>query len=594
MAIKSTNHSFHPSIPFPLNSSDIQEPREMHLEILTILGAFDIPVKDFWLSHTISILDGKFAITEGEHQNIEVIRQIFHEILQSGSFSLKEKAIFYTKAQEFFSYEIDSFISNDHLITAHLVDENQVKEEIDLPIDILTRTPFFDHLLLKDYLEAQVIEEKKCPLIYLPLTTSAKDFHNYVHFKSSLNIEELIKVLILADYLSDEKTAQTCIDHIFNYPSMSGSLLLDLLLDLPLLSETLLNHYGSLLASAYINTATQERTSIEEIAFNLSISVKELRLNLDLSNLLLTSEDLIVLSSSLPFVSSLKLSHTLITNLPLVWENSLEVLDVSKSLIREIPKGFNALKSFNGSGATHLYDLAFLDHSQDLQFINISATSISRAPINCPNLEIFIANRVPQLNDISSLNDSKHLKRIEIDYTGVSIAPRGCSSLEIFQACSFYMQDLSGLNSLSNLKCIKATFSSIRSAPIECKSLEFFIADNCQYLEDIEGLSNLENLKQIHVNYSKITKAPYGCLHLEKFYALGAANLSDLSGLDDLEKLEELSIPFTKVKCAPSGCIQLVKFDAESAQFLENITGLKDSKNLKKIVLKGTKIGSDR
>ncbi|MBM3201352.1 MAG: hypothetical protein FJZ56_02965, partial [Chlamydiae bacterium] len=431
----------------------------------------------FWDSHAIHIHDQSIEIGTRALENLDLIQALYLSASKSNVISLKDKIDLREKIKALFVSRNRFFIDPSILVPLLIVDSEGKSASIFLQVDRILPLPFFQKLLFANFAENESISRGGSAKILLPKLTNINNFIHYLYFHKPKNLHEIIQLYIIADYLADFEVAKRYLETLFNSLPTSKDDLLTVLTQSPIFSEPIANLYYSSVLSKYIQACLVDggiNQEVKESFFNPHVReiLSYTTLQLKISDGKLHREDLLFLESVIPQVSLLNIAHCEIDDLPPVWQNSLEYINISHTQIQTIPAGFTYLK----------------------EFAALSSYS---------------------LRDISGLSGLQKLEKIIAQHTLIKSAPYGCISLQIFDAySSCFLEDVSGLDHLPNLKQIDISCSRAQRAPIGCKSLEIFGAYEANLLVNTLGLNNLQYLKDIDISETLATSAPVGCLNL--------------------------------------------------------------------------------
>ncbi|MBM3201107.1 MAG: hypothetical protein FJZ56_01700 [Chlamydiae bacterium] len=504
-------------------------------------------------------------------EKIEIIAKL---ALQSTLFTFKEKLEIYEKTKTLFAAH--NLEVNDHHYSIPLLVKDEEGKVVKLYalIQKIASIEFFNKLLLSGFHEAN---RSDAIGLTLPKPFSYEDFINLLNNKMIPVKNQLISAILLADYLEDRESLSNCINQATKI--LNSNELCFLIKELPT------NEHIATLVKAYIRAMYKERLSWETILLSLSDPsfqdrIKNIYIDLDLSDLRIPDAILMSLPNLFSHVRSLNLSGSNACHLPIAWKEDLLFLDISHTLIASLPHHFTNLATFNAKNAGSFEDVANLDNSTYLKTIDISKTSVMRAPVGCENLEEFKAEEAMHLEDIGGLNGLKSLKAVEVSYTQIINAPLDCSFLERFEAQGAPLDDIRGLDGLLSLSYLDIGSTLVTRAPQGCKNIKEFYARSAQNLTDISGLNDSLSLTNLDISFTTVTRAPSGCKNLEYFEA-SHANLSDVSELDGLLALKYLDVSNTQILRLPFGCHNLEECLAKRSLNLVDICGLDGLQQLK-------------
>ncbi|MBM3201109.1 MAG: leucine-rich repeat domain-containing protein [Chlamydiae bacterium] len=519
-------------------------------EMICLLGNPIRPSLDEKFDHSVTL------IVDHHETFLDKIHTIATLALQNPLFNHKEKWEIYEKAEALFTLNQRHLETHDCMIPIELIDDEETKTLLHLPMKKLFSMQFFKKLLLGDFQEANNNTQItiKLPKI-LQEPCRASDFSNLLNYKELNTSEALIPAIFIADYLEDQKLLQSSLEHAYTF--FTSEELLFLIATLPS------NEHIPSLAGAYIRAMFKEGISPENLLKNiahpdLQERIKDISIDLDLSNLPINDALLKQLTALIPHVRSLDLQGCKISSLPALYQKDLENLGISGTNIARLPYHFPNLKKFDAYDAKYFSRIDELDNSTRLTHIDVSYTEVIRAPVNCVSLEAFEAMNAP-LFSIDGLNGLVSLTLVEIGVCtygktiSITSAPHGCPNLETFVSLGARLTDISGICNSSALKTLHITSSLITSAPHGCPNLEIFIALGSTRLSNIENLHHSKHLKQFRISKAPITHAPFGCLNLETFEAVDCEMLTDISGLNNLQKLQKFYVFRCGIDTSPAG-----------------------------------------
>ncbi|MBM3201356.1 MAG: hypothetical protein FJZ56_02985 [Chlamydiae bacterium] len=535
------------------------------------------------------------------------IEEIVALSFKEESLTIQQKFKISEKAKSLFARYNRKLEINDSSITICLVDHEGTKKNVQFSINQISSIPFFKTLLCGNFKESNQAGEIE---VTLPYPNKAEDLLNLLNFTSLTKSDELIPALFLCGYFETKEYMSKCIQHACQHLSSEEIYLI--ILNMPELQDEDL----SILVSAYIKkalaeglpiadiiSAIQAQEEIEilpdnagEVASKKLISpfldrISHVSLDLNLSEATITPEILQNLETALPNVRSLNLRKASILELPAVWQEQLESLDISETKISTISHHYTNLKEFSAILTNHLSNLEGLNQSKHLKKIDISFSKVTTLPQGCDALEKLDAYFAENLRDISPIDRLKNLKQLNIGTTSIDRAPIECDALEVFEAnYNHALVDISGLNNLSNLRILNLSNTHIAEAPTDCTHLEKFIANDAKNLINLRALNDLKYLKTIEITNTRVSAAPSGCENLQHFIAPFNNLLEDLSGLNHAASLKHIDVSGSKVKVAPLGCQNLEVFKANYAQELEDINGLNSLEKLTRLELVFTNI----